>query len=440
MPQLVVPKPLNPLDDVAQMLGIKQGAQNLQIQQQEIQKNQAQAATAAMNADQQKQLQSIFSNPASFDPQTGVPTKEALIAAGRIHPQTAAELMSAYQIDPKSLSTIANQKSEMDLRTLQGQNLNNDNARADQQLQELIRANKAKENAPHEVSQGAAMVGPDGQVIYQAPPKPSVNNLQHVPIVDPTNPNKAILANYDDQKGVYTDQAGKVIANARPVPPMATMGDTAGLTPEAKLMLAQQLLATGQIPNVGMGASGSKLRTEIVNQAAAGQQSTPNLAASGATFKADAGSLASLQKNRDAVVSFENTANKNLDNFLNSAKGIVDSGSPWINAPLRTIDQKGLGSKDLAAFNAARQVAINEIAKVTSNPGLTGQLSDSARHEVEAFIPANATLAQIYSVANILKTDMKNRHDSLDAQIGEIKGRLNPGTEPAKKSDPLGIR
>ena len=94
------------------------------------------------------------------------------------------------------------------------------------------------------------------------------------------------------------------------------------------------------------------------------------------------------------------------------------------------------GSADLAAFNTARQVAINEIAKVTSSPGLSGTLSDSARHEVEAFIPENATLAQVLAVAKTLRADMKNRHESLDEQIRAIQKRIGGGGKQAQETPP----
>lgn len=183
---------------------------------------------------------------------------------------------------------------------------------------------------------------------------------------------------------------------------------------------------TNQLPPMGMGKQVAAVRAKIINRAA---EMFPglDLASAQAGFNADKGSLSSLQKNRDAVVSFENTASKNLDNFLATVQKVVDTGSPWVNQPIRLVQQRGLGNEDLIAFNAARRVAINEIAKVTSNPALVGQLSDSARREVEAFIPQDATLKQILAVAKILKQDMKSRHDSLDEQIAAIKGRIKDG-------------
>ena len=146
-----------------------------------------------------------------------------------------------------------------------------------------------------------------------------------------------------------------------------------------------------------------------------------------AAYNANKASLTGLVKNRDAVSAFENTANKNLDLLIQQGQKVVDSGSPWINSPLRNVDAKLLGGTEVPAYNAARQVAINEIAKVTSNPGLTGQLSDSARHEVEGFNPANATFAQTLKVAKVLRQDMANRHQAYNEQIDDISKRIGQG-------------
>jgi hypothetical protein len=204
---------------------------------------------------------------------------------------------------------------------------------------------------------------------------------------------------------------------------------TLNLSPEATTNAAQLYNQTGQLPPMGMGKQGAAVRSSILNRAAE-LSGVTNLAANKADYKADAASLSGLTKMRDAVTAFEDTAGKNLDLFLEQAKGIIDSGSPAINAPLR-FGAKLAGSGNQAAYAAARQVAINEIAKVTSNPTLAGQLSDSARHEVAAFSPENASLKQIYAVAKVLKQDMENRRITLDSKINEVHGRLkgSPSTQ-----------
>lgn len=203
---------------------------------------------------------------------------------------------------------------------------------------------------------------------------------------------------------------------------------SAMLSDAAKQMAAENYSQTGQLP-AGIRSPG--MSASILNQAASGPNGVPNIAANKANYQADAASLKSLQKNFDQVTAFENTAGKNLDVFLKTAKPIIDSGSPWINKPLRSIDASGLGAADQAAFNAARTTALTEIAKVLNSSNASGVLSDSARHEVEGLIGPGATLQQIMSAANVLKQDMANRHEAYQNQINEIKGRGSMGGNKA---------
>lgn len=198
------------------------------------------------------------------------------------------------------------------------------------------------------------------------------------------------------------------------------------LTPEALTMAADQYAESGVMPALGRTAG---MRSQIMNEAAR-THPTLDVATNAAAFKANQASLAGLQKNYDSVHAFESTANKNLDLFLEQAGKVVDSGSPWINRPLRTISKGMLGSADQVAYETARQVAVNEIAKVTSSPGLSGQLTDSARNEISSFNPNDATLQQTYRVAKVLRQEMQNRDDSYQEQIADIRKRIG-GASPA---------
>lgn len=195
-----------------------------------------------------------------------------------------------------------------------------------------------------------------------------------------------------------------------------------GMTQAAFDQTAEKYYQTGTMPPIGRGTSGPAFQKALMNRT---NELHPgeSLAENSGEFKANQKSLQELQPKLDQVNAFENTAVKNLDLFTGLAQKAIDSGLPIANAPLRAAAGL-LGGQDQAAFNAARQVAVNEIAKVTSSPGLSGQLSDSARHEVEAFIPANATVGQIMHVASVLKQDMENRRTSYQEQIGDIKGRM----------------
>jgi len=205
-------------------------------------------------------------------------------------------------------------------------------------------------------------------------------------------------------------------------------GATGGMTPQAIDAQAEKYFQTGQLPPAGRGPAGIAFQRQIM-QRANDLHPGESLAASSGVYKANAKSLAELQPKLDQVNAFENTALKNLDLFTGLAQKAIDSGLPIVNAPLRAAASM-LGGQDQAAFNAARQVAVNEIAKVTSSPGLSGQLSDNARHEVENFIPATATVGQIMRVSSVLKQDMENRRMSYQEQIGDIQKRLG-GQPPA---------
>lgn len=205
------------------------------------------------------------------------------------------------------------------------------------------------------------------------------------------------------------------------------------LSADALKLTARQYAMTGQLPAMGMGKTGAAVRTAIINQAA-NEYKDLDLPTQQAAYKANQNSLKVLQATTDKVSAFESTAGKNLDQFLSLADKIPDTGMPWLNAPIRSLDAKVLGSAGMAAANAARDVALREIARVTNDPNLSGVLSDSARREVSALSPQDATFAQIKAVAKVLKQDMANVHDSLNVQLSDIRQRI--ATPPSGATTP----
>jgi len=183
----------------------------------------------------------------------------------------------------------------------------------------------------------------------------------------------------------------------------------------------EQYGRTGIMPSLGNGSSAAKLRImkEGTAWARANGYNAADVTAMHAAYKGDTESLKSFQRNRDAVVSFEQTATKNLDQFVALAKQLTDTHSPMFNKPWREVQKTFAGNPTLAANN--------EIAKVTSGGGLSGVLSDTARAEVNSYNPADATLEQTLHIVQVLKNDMANRHSSMDATVADIKTRLANG-------------
>lgn len=195
---------------------------------------------------------------------------------------------------------------------------------------------------------------------------------------------------------------------------------------------AERYSATGQMPS---GMRGPAIATQIMGRAAQlhPQQS---LSANSAEYKANEASYKNVTGTLDTLSAFENTGLKNLKQFTDLAAKIPDTGVPWLNTPVRLLSDKMVGSANMAAVNAARSVALREIARVTNDPKLSGALTDSARGEVEGLSPANATLPQIKRVAQILQQDMANVHSGLAAQKQDIGQRIGIGGQQAAPTQP----
>lgn len=239
-----------------------------------------------------------------------------------------------------------------------------------------------------------------------------------------TNPTTASLAKQAAEGDLVAAKALKLF------PAQANV--SMGLTDDAITMAAKKYAAGASLDNLGMNAKAEK--AAILNKAAELSKGT-DIATQQALYKSNSGALAQLQKSAASVNAFESTALANLDIFQKAAKAVVDSGSPIINKPLRDIDAKALGSSQVAVYQAARQIALTEIAKVLNNPNSSVALSDSARHEAQALIGEGATLKQLYDVVNTLKQDMANRKKGFDDEIAarvQAIQNLSPEAHPAE--------
>lgn len=201
------------------------------------------------------------------------------------------------------------------------------------------------------------------------------------------------------------------------------------LSPAGLEIAAKRYLADGTLPSMGMGKASAGVRTRIINRAAAIDPEAA-IAVNAAHFTADKASLTQLQKQMDAVGSFERTALKNLDVFIKTAGQVYDTGSPFLNTPLRMLASAATGSPELSAYNTARRTVIPEFAKILNNPTMAGALSDSARHEIEEIVQGNATLAQIRAASDILKQDTSNRREAMSEQKAEIEDRMKAYGKP----------
>lgn len=209
------------------------------------------------------------------------------------------------------------------------------------------------------------------------------------------------------------------------------------LTPEGLDIASRQWAMTGQMVPMGMGKAGAKVRTDIINHAADVYKGL-DLPSQQAAYKANQASLVRTTGTLDNLTAFEKAANKNIDMFTELAKKLPDSGVPWANIPLRLITDKMVGAEYMPAINLARQIAMREVARVTNDPGLKGELTDSARKSVDAMVSGDITIPQLVKALPTLKQDMANVHTSLSDQVKDIAGRIAtpPGGAPPTSGAP----
>jgi hypothetical protein len=207
-----------------------------------------------------------------------------------------------------------------------------------------------------------------------------------------------------------------------------------GLTDEATDQAAEMYHMTGKLPPAARGVAGLVQNRKIMNRSA--ELYPGSITEGSAEYAANKKTLMDLQPKMAAINAFESTAKKNLQMFLDQAENMTDTGVKFLNVPIRKIQSGVLGTSDMAAVTTARTVAMNEIAKVLSNPGMSGVLTDSAKTEAQGLIGGDFTLNSIKKAANVLIKDMDNRHDSYQQQIDDIKKQLGANAAPAGKETP----
>jgi hypothetical protein len=157
--------------------------------------------------------------------------------------------------------------------------------------------------------------------------------------------------------------------------------------------------------------------------------------------KADSATLTQLTKQKASIESFERTAIANGQKLKQLADKVDKTGIPAIERWTRG-GRQATGDVDVAEFNTQMNVYRAEVAKIITNPNLSGVLSDSARREVDSFLSGGASAKQIKAVVDLLEQDFGRRAKSIDDEIETVRTHLKGGSKSAApaETDPLGIR
>lgn len=207
-----------------------------------------------------------------------------------------------------------------------------------------------------------------------------------------------------------------------------------GLTPEGIDLAAEKYNATGVMPGLGFSTSAAKFA--IINRAAQlnaergiEQSSVPGRQA---TFKANSTALTQLTKDLTAIAPYQAMLEKNADIAIDLAGRVIKTNAPLANRSINWIAENVSGDPMMAEYLAQIRIVQTEAARVLNNPRLVGQLTDSARQEMEGVVSGNLTLAQTKSVLGRLKQDGQNRVNAMEEQSKKLRDSL--GTQQTDKS------
>lgn len=203
-----------------------------------------------------------------------------------------------------------------------------------------------------------------------------------------------------------------------------------GLRPEAVDMLAREAIKDkGVLANLGRGVQGARDLQAITNRMAEimAAEGGPGLVQRRAEVRADSNSLNKMTTSYDAIVAFEQTAVRNGRMLVDLANKVDQTGVPVIERWTRAGRAAVAGDPEVSQFNAQMQVYRTEAARILTNPNLTGQLTDSARHEVEHFLSGSDSAQQISAVVTLLERDFDNRKHTLEKQMDAARDRMMRG-------------
>ena len=203
---------------------------------------------------------------------------------------------------------------------------------------------------------------------------------------------------------------------------------------------------TAQLTNVPLSAAGQKAKSQLAStgqnvsridnktfndMGADAEASGTSVLDTKAGFKATTSALTQNEKDLAAIRPYKNMLDTNIDIAKGLSKKVISTSSAYANKSLNWLKQNAGDNPDTAEFLAQMRFVETEAARVLNNPRLSGQLTDSARKEMESVVSGNLPINSLDRVLARIKADGDNRVKSLEA---ENKTLRKSNTKPAAAS------
>jgi hypothetical protein len=252
-------------------------------------------------------------------------------------------------------------------------------------------------------------------------------------------------ANRDADNMALASGGGVGPASAQPIysAPKPTGEAESGIDPSTASFYAQQILAGGTMPALGMGKSAAAARQlimkEVAKQAGAEGLTGVDLAKQVAHYQAGKKRIGTLETQFGTIQANEQTALANGQQFLDRSRELSgQTRFPMVNSVTQSY-LRHTGDPTVAAMDAAWATFSSEYAKVVSgSPSGAGVLSDSARHEAMDIMRGNYSVAQKEKAFAQMKADMSNRIAAIQGSITNSYSSLTK--QPGKSAPADGAR
>ena len=200
------------------------------------------------------------------------------------------------------------------------------------------------------------------------------------------------------------------------------------------------LTSAGQKAKSGLAVTGqnvSHIDNKTLNDMGAdAEASGTSVADVKAGYKADTAALTANTKALAAIEPFKKMLDTNIDIAKNLSKKVISTNSAYANKSLNWIKQNAGDNPDTAEFLAQMRFVETEAARVLNNPNLTGQLTDSARREMESVVSGNLPINSLDRVLARIKSDGDNRVKALEDENKKLrKSNAKPAAASTTSAD-----
>lgn len=207
-----------------------------------------------------------------------------------------------------------------------------------------------------------------------------------------------------------------------------------GLTSDAIDKLADEYHQTGTLPSLGMASKGDK--EAIINRERSKYPTSTggDMVVNRVVYKANSMGLNALTKDIVAITPYKDMLDKNVDIAIDLSKKVVMSDSKLANKSLNWLKQNVGDNPDAAEYLAQMRFVQTEAARVLNNPRLVGQLTDTARQEMEQVVSGDMPLGASTRVLQRIKKDGENRVAAMISAQNELSKKIGGSTvTPEKK-------